>query len=88
MADGFSAGTCADKDFGWTLFSHGNLSGLSKFESKHECIAKLTKNVKNVGKPSYHFAFSQQAVAKPLKLLKLMPIQSVKDFKSHPLSRN
>jgi hypothetical protein len=61
---------------------------LSKVDSKHQCIAKLVGNVKNVGKPSYYFAFSQQSVTKSLKLLKLVPIQSVKDFQSHPLSRN
>jgi hypothetical protein len=51
--------------------------------SKHQCIAKLVKNGINVGKPSDTFAFSQQAVSESLKLLKLMPNQRVKDFKSH-----
>jgi hypothetical protein len=51
--------------------------------SKHQCIAKLVKNGINVGKPSDTFAFSQQAASESLKLLKLMPNQRVKDFKSH-----
>jgi outer membrane protein FlgP len=42
----------------------------------------LGKNVLNVGKPSRHFAFSQQATSKALKLLQLKPNQRVKDFKS------
>jgi hypothetical protein len=42
----------------------------------------LVKNVTNVGKPSGRFAFSQQVVSESLKLLKLMPNQRVKDFKS------
>jgi hypothetical protein len=42
----------------------------------------LGKNVLNVGKPSRHFAFSQQATLKALKLLQLKPNQRVKDFKS------
>jgi hypothetical protein len=42
----------------------------------------LVKKVTNVGKPSDRFAFSQQVVSESLKLLKLMPNQRVKDFKS------
>jgi HEPN domain-containing protein len=51
--------------------------------SKHHCIANLAKTVLNVGKPSWCFAFSQQAASESLKLLQLMPNQRVKDFQSH-----
>ena len=43
-------------------------------------LPKITKMSENRHGP---IAFSQQANPQALKLLKLMPNQSVKDFKSH-----
>jgi hypothetical protein len=50
--------------------------------TRHHCIAIWPSKHKNVGKPSFPFAFSQQVAKLTLKLLKLMPNQRVKDFKS------